>query len=116
MTLLDQFIGRTARPDTQAPRDRWPDADPQQAHRQQSEASEAQGGQNVGPSERATSVAAGAIVALLGLSRRSIPGLLMAGIGSAMMYRGASGHCPVYGSLGIDTAHDGETQQGQRRG
>ncbi|MDB5171776.1 MAG: cyclase/dehydrase [Phycisphaerales bacterium] len=60
---------------------------------------------NVGQRERAVSVAAGSIVALLGLSRRSIPGALIASLGGAMIYRGATGRCPAYESLGVDTAH-----------
>jgi uncharacterized membrane protein len=58
---------------------------------------------NVGSSERAVSVAAGSILALLGLSRRSLPGLLVGGIGGALAYRGATGHCPMYQALEIDT-------------
>jgi len=58
---------------------------------------------NVGNSERAVSVAAGGILALEGLARRSLPGLLIAGVGGAMLYRGISGHCHLYGTLGIDT-------------
>lgn len=61
---------------------------------------------NVGQGERAVSVAAGAILALTGMSRRSLPGLLIAGVGGAMIYRGSTGHCPVYEALEVDTAHD----------
>ena len=61
---------------------------------------------NVGDGERAVSVAAGAILALTGISRRSLPGLLIAGVGGAMIYRGSTGHCPVYQALELDTAHD----------
>src|SRR5947209_19902316 len=63
---------------------------------------------NVGDSERAVSVAAGSILTLLGLSRRSLPGLLIAGVGGAMIYRGSTGHCPVYQALEMDTAQEGE--------
>ncbi len=61
---------------------------------------------NVGNSERAVSVAAGSILALFGLSRKSVPGLITALVGGAMIYRGASGHCHMYDALGIDTAED----------
>ena len=61
---------------------------------------------NVGGAERAVSVAAGAILALTGISRRSLPGLLIAGVGGAMIYRGSTGHCPVYEALELDTARD----------
>jgi uncharacterized membrane protein len=59
---------------------------------------------NVGQSERAVSVAAGTILTLTGLSRRSIPGLFIAAVGGAMAYRGVTGHCPAYGAMGVDTA------------
>lgn len=61
---------------------------------------------NVSSSERALSVAAGSIIALLGLSRRSWPGVTVAAVGGGLIYRGLSGHCPVYGGLGINTARD----------
>src|SRR5688500_19598379 len=51
---------------------------------------------NVGRSERQVSIAAGAIAAMAGLARRDRLGLLIAGIGGAMLYRGISGTCPAY--------------------
>jgi uncharacterized membrane protein len=69
---------------------------------------------NVGQSERAVSVAAGSILAMLGVSRRSIPGLLIAGVGAAMVQRGLSGHCSVYSKLGLDTTDEGDERQRQR--
>lgn len=66
-------------------------------------------GMNVGETERLVSGAAGAFLALAGLSRRSAGGLLLAGIGGALLHRAATGHCHAYAALGIDTAHsDGE--------
>ncbi len=41
-----------------------------------------------------------------GLSRRSVPGLALAATGAALLYRGATGHCQVYESLGLDTHPD----------
>jgi uncharacterized membrane protein len=64
--------------------------------------------QNVGQAERVTSVAAGSILAILGLSRGSLPGLLIAGVGGAMAYRGLSGHCPISQALGVNTAETDE--------
>jgi len=58
---------------------------------------------NVGSEERTASVAAGSIVALLGLSRGTLPGLIMAGLGGALIYRGATGHCSVYEKLNMDS-------------
>ena len=63
---------------------------------------------NVGETERLISGAAGAALVVLGLSRRSLPGVALAAVGGAMAYRGFSGQCPLYSALGIDTAH-GET-------
>lgn len=51
---------------------------------------------NVGPAERAASVLEGAVLAGLGLSRGGAAGLLLAAAGVAFVWRGASGHCPVY--------------------
>lgn len=66
---------------------------------------------NVSENERAVSLAAGTILALLGLSRRSVPGLVIAGVGGALAYRGATGHCPAYEAGGIDTARGGDGRQ-----
>lgn len=69
---------------------------------------------NVGDGERAVSVAAGSVLAVLGISRKSVPGLLIAGVGAALAYRGATGHCPAYDALGMDTAHESGGQAGGR--
>jgi len=65
---------------------------------------------NVNRRERWLSVVIGSAVAAYGLSRRSVAGVTLAGLGSALVWRGASGRCPVYGSLGItsvaETDHD----------
>jgi uncharacterized membrane protein len=64
--------------------------------------------QNVADGERMVSVAAGAILAGLGLARRDLTGLVIAGVGGALAYRGAAGHCAVYRSVGVDTASEAE--------
>lgn len=61
---------------------------------------------NVGNTERIGSAVAGAGLAAFGLWRRSLPGLLLAGVGGVLMYRGIGGHCPAYEALDIDTAAD----------
>ena len=66
------------------------------------------GGTNVGQSERIASVAAGALLATLGLSRRTGPGWLIAAVGGGLLYRGLSGHCPAYGAMGVNTADEGD--------
>lgn len=63
--------------------------------------------QNVGPRERLASALGGGVLALDGLRRGSTTGLAEALLGVGLAYRGATGHCPVYGSLGVSTAEDG---------
>jgi uncharacterized membrane protein len=59
---------------------------------------------NVGDYERWASAIGGLLLALYGLSRRSPAGLGLALIGGALLYRGITGHCEVYRTLGIDTS------------
>ena len=74
-------------------------------------------GLNVSEGERVVSVAAGSILAVLGAGRRDLTGLLIAGVGGALVYRGASGHCHMYQALGVDTAHiDGPSGKQTRPG
>jgi uncharacterized membrane protein len=61
---------------------------------------------NVGATERLISLAAGAILTGLGVSRRDLRGVLIAGVGGGLLFRGATGHCMAYEALGIDTTHD----------
>jgi uncharacterized membrane protein len=65
---------------------------------------------NVGSIERLLSVIGGLVLALVGLRRRSLGGLLVAALGLKMVWRGSSGHCAVYERLGIDTTHPGEAE------
>ena len=64
---------------------------------------EAQGGQNIGEIERVVSSILGGTLLLGGLARRSLPGLALATMGAAFLYRGTTGHCKIYESLGLDT-------------
>jgi uncharacterized membrane protein len=57
---------------------------------------------NVGNAERAASTIGGAALALYGLSRLSLGGLVLAALGGVLGYRGLSGHCDVYEALGVD--------------
>lgn len=64
---------------------------------------------NVGEPERWLSVISGSAIAAYGLKMRSIPGLVLAGVGGALVWRGATGHCNVYEAMGVssaDEAHD----------
>lgn len=59
---------------------------------------------NVGEPERWLSVIAGSAIAAYGLKMRSVPGLVLAGVGGALVWRGATGHCHVYEAMGISSA------------
>jgi uncharacterized membrane protein len=59
---------------------------------------------NVNETERIASVIGGGTLVAWGLARRKWDGLAMAGIGGALLYRGATGHCDIYQALGISTA------------
>lgn len=64
------------------------------------------GGRNVGGPERLASLAGGGLLALAGLKRGGLGGALAALAGAALLERGATGHCRVYGSLGLSSARD----------
>jgi uncharacterized membrane protein len=112
MTLLDRMRGDTASASSDM-RDiaggESAIARSQPSRPQQGEQSQ----QNVSQAERTVSLAAGSILAVLGLSRKSLPGLLIAGVGGSLVYRGVTGHCSTYESLGIDTAEDERQRQGR---
>jgi uncharacterized membrane protein len=59
---------------------------------------------NVGDTERLLSILGGAALSLFGLSRRSLGGLGLAAVGGSLIYRGTTGDCPYYRSLGVSTA------------
>ncbi|MCY7421606.1 MAG: DUF2892 domain-containing protein [Chitinophagaceae bacterium] len=55
---------------------------------------------NVNSWERVASVAVGALLAIDGLRNKNKSGLIKAAAGGYLMFRGASGHCPVYSVAG----------------
>ena len=61
---------------------------------------------NVGQTERAISAVAGGALALAGLRMKSLPGLLLAGLGGALVHRGVTGHCHGYAAFGVNTADE----------
>lgn len=63
-----------------------------------------QGEANVGEKDRLISLIGGGALALLGLSRRSIGGIALATVGSALIYRGVTRRDPIYERLKISTA------------
>jgi uncharacterized membrane protein len=62
---------------------------------------------NVGVAERWLSAVGGGALAGFGLWRRSWLGWTLAAVGSALAWRGISGHCATYQTLGISTAQCG---------
>ncbi len=58
---------------------------------------------NVSSKERLGSLAAGVAVALGGIPLGGVGRALLLSAGAALIYRGASGHCPVYERLGVNT-------------
>ena len=70
--------------------------------------------QNVAEVERWASALSGAALTVLGIrqglrERSTIGGAMLAAAGSTLIYRGATGHCPVYAAAGINTA-DSDTR------
>ena len=59
---------------------------------------------NVGEDERTLSIVSGALLAALGLSRRSVPGAIVAAVGGGLIFRGVTGNCQIYRALGINSA------------
>jgi len=61
---------------------------------------------NVNDPERWVSVVFGSALAGYGLKKRSIGGFVLSAIGGALVWRGATGSCPVYAGLGISSVRD----------
>jgi hypothetical protein len=80
-------------------------------------------GVNVGQTERLLSVLGGAAILLTTAGLRSFRGLLGTAIGGALVYRGLTGHCPVYQVLELDSSEEqgvshqqGDMQKGAKTG
>jgi uncharacterized membrane protein len=72
-----------------------------------------QGGEvNVGESERLASNIGGGVLIAAGLWRGGLGGLTLAGLGGLLLYRGATGRCPLYQAIGADTAREDATEYG----
>lgn len=59
---------------------------------------------NVGPLERWISMIAGALLAYRGFKSRNATGVAKTLAGGYLMYRGKTGHCNIYETLGVSTA------------
>lgn len=73
---------------------------------------------NVGGAERWASLALGLGLVAAGLASRSRNGKLAAATGGMLVFRGATGFCPVSAAVGRDTAHGDDTREalGSQRG
>ena len=65
------------------------------------------GAANVGQTERLVAALGGGLLALYGIRKRNAGGALLALTGAALVQRGVTGHCQVYGALGMSTAESG---------
>jgi len=63
---------------------------------------------NVGETERLISAFTGGLLLMKGLRRGSPLGLAMAAMGAGGLYRAATGHCPMYKALGVNTNTSGQ--------
>lgn len=61
---------------------------------------------NVGAAERLGSIAVGGLLVAQAFRNRSLAGLAGAATGAGLLYRGATGHCPMYSALGLNTARN----------
>lgn len=62
---------------------------------------------NVGEAERWLSVLGGGGLVAYGLARRNRAGYGLAALGGHLLWRGATGHCPMYQTLGVNTSERG---------
>lgn len=61
---------------------------------------------NVAGPERAASGVLGGLLAAYVLRERSLGSLALAALGGALLYRGLTGHCPLYDVLGLNTSEE----------
>jgi uncharacterized membrane protein len=76
-------------------------------------AGEATGATNVNGVERALSVLGGGALALLATRRRDWTAIAYGLAGGALVERGVSGRCGVYGALGLTSAGDSDAREGR---
>lgn len=62
---------------------------------------------NVGEAERWLSLIGGSSLVAYGLARRNSAGFGLAALGGSLLWRGATGHCPMYQTLGMNTSERG---------
>jgi uncharacterized membrane protein len=64
--------------------------------------------ENVAESERWLSVIGGGALAMAGLRSGKLPGIGLAILGGALVHRGLTGHCSLYGAMGVSTKEHGQ--------
>mgnify|MGYP002382325304 CR=1 FL=1 len=69
---------------------------------------------NIQSAERMFSALGGGVLAALGITKGGIGGLGLALLGGGLVWRGVTGHCPMYKALGLNTA--GSTHAGVQHG
>jgi uncharacterized membrane protein len=69
---------------------------------------------NVGQMERLASVVAGASILMTMGGLRSLRGIVATTVGAGLIYRGITGHSPIYERLGIDSTDIGQIQPMER--
>lgn len=62
---------------------------------------------NVGEVERYGSLFAGGLLLVNGIQRGRLTGLILTGLGAALIHRGWTGHCTLYDQLGMSTRTSG---------
>lgn len=68
------------------------------------------GSTNISEPERWASLIGGGALALYGISRASLGGMLLAASGAALAWRGVTAHDPIYQTFGINTASLSQVQ------
>jgi uncharacterized membrane protein len=76
----------------------------------------ARSNQNISGFERWASIAAGAGLAVYGLSRLKSNGWLYAGLGGILLRRGVTAHCDLYEAIGVNTAGTRDDTRAALRG
>ena len=62
---------------------------------------------NVSEAERWLSLVGGSSLVAYGLARRNTAGFGLAALGGSLLWRGVTGHVPMYETLGVNTAERG---------
>ncbi|MBA3351352.1 MAG: DUF2892 domain-containing protein [Blastocatellia bacterium] len=64
---------------------------------------------NVNNPERVASAVAGGAMLAYGIKHGGLTGTLLSAVGAGMLFRGATGHCPAYDAMGVNTADNSQS-------